>query len=84
MAAPTGFTGRCIYWVFSPDPCHRTFPPQRWTLFWLEEDFAWPLDAVLVVAAAVSFYDPVAARPWAVRGVAVGAVVAAVLLLPLV
>lgn len=67
-----------------PVPLLFPFTEARWALFWLEQDFAWPLDAVLVLAAVISFHDPVAIRPWAVRGIAVGAAVAVLALLPLV
>lgn len=65
-----------------PVPLAFPFSTERWALFLLEEDFAWPLDAVLVLAAVLSFWDPVATRPWVVRGVAAAAVVVMVLLLP--
>jgi membrane-bound metal-dependent hydrolase YbcI (DUF457 family) len=67
-----------------PVPLGFPFMEQRWALFWLEQDFAWPLDAVLVVAAAVSCYGSVAARPWAVRGVASVAMLGVLALLPVV
>jgi len=67
-----------------PVPLGFPFTDTRWALFWLEQDFAWPLDAVLVVAAAISFHGAIASRPWVLRGLVVGAAAAVLALLPLV
>ncbi len=60
-----------------PVPLAWPFGDGRFCLALLDQDFSWAMDVVLVVGAALSFWDPVAASPWKVRAVLVAAVAAA-------
>lgn len=60
-----------------PLPLFHPFSEERIAAFLLPQDFCWSLDAILVFGAVATLWDPVAARPWAVRGVLVVTLAAA-------